>query len=102
MTVKGQPRLSLEDTPLAIGCPECGNVANLTPRQLRASLAAQCRKCKRNLSEVAEAALRTFEDVKPEASAEWIRRGGDADGDRRPVNRIKQSGKKASSAREKA
>lgn len=93
--------MSLDDTPLAIECPACGNVANLTPRQLRASLAAQCRKCKHNLSGVAEAALRTFEDAKPAAGTEWIRRGGGADGDRRPENRIKPGAGKANTAREK-
>lgn len=70
---------SPDDIPLVIRCPDCGAVASLTPRQLRASLAAQCRKCKLDLTEVTAAALRAHDKAKPGSGAEWIRRGGHAD-----------------------
>jgi uncharacterized paraquat-inducible protein A len=54
--------LDSADTPLPIRCPECGKVASLTARQLRSSLAAQCRKCKHDLSEIAGAALKTHDE----------------------------------------
>jgi uncharacterized paraquat-inducible protein A len=65
-----------DDTPLAIRCPDCGKVASLTPRQLRASLAAQCRQCKRDLTDVTGAALQAYDKARPGSDAEWVRRGG--------------------------
>ena len=55
--------LDSADTPLVIRCPECGKVASLTPRQLRSSLAAQCRQCKHDLSEIASAALKAHDEA---------------------------------------
>jgi uncharacterized paraquat-inducible protein A len=55
--------LDSSDTPLAIRCSECGRVASLTPRQLRSSLAAQCRQCKHDLSEIAGAALKAHDEA---------------------------------------
>jgi uncharacterized paraquat-inducible protein A len=68
-----------DDTPLAIRCPDCGKVASLTPRQLRSSLAAQCRQCKRDLTDVTDAALRAHDKARPGSDVEWVRRGGHAD-----------------------
>ncbi|MGH6932874.1 MAG: hypothetical protein ACREEE_10640 [Dongiaceae bacterium] len=55
-----------DDTALAIACPACGAEARLTPRQLRASLAAQCRQCKHSLVDAADAALRAYQTAKGE------------------------------------
>jgi uncharacterized paraquat-inducible protein A len=70
-----------DNTPLTIRCPDCGRETTLTPRQLRSSLAAQCRKCKRDLSDITAAALRAYERKgrAVDADTERVRRGGYAD-----------------------